>query len=62
MNSEELQNIISQGENEQVEFKETFNKQVIETVVAFANTKGGSIFIGVNDKKQILTHEFIRGN
>jgi len=38
MNKQELQNIILQGENEQVEFKEIFNKQVIESVVAFANT------------------------
>ena len=51
--NKELRNIITQGENEQIEFKEAFNKQVIETVVAFANTKGGSIYIGVTDKKEI---------
>ena len=49
-----IQKIIEQGENEQVEFKEIFNKHVIETIVAFANTKGGNILIGVNDKKQII--------
>ena len=53
MNKKELQNIISQDENERVEFKEIFNKQVIETIVAFANTEGGSLFIGVKDNKEI---------
>ena len=54
MNNKELLHIISQSENSFVEFKEIFNKQVIETIVAFANTKGGSIFIGVNDKNNII--------
>ena len=53
MKKKELQYIISQGENEQVEFKEQFNKQVIETIVAFASTEGGQIFIGVTDDNQI---------
>ena len=53
MNKKELLHIISQGESEQVEFKENFGKQVIETIVAFANTKGGNIFIGVKDNNQI---------
>jgi len=53
MNKKELLHIISQGESEQTEFKENFGKQVIETIVAFANTKGGNIFIGIKDNKQI---------
>ena len=54
MKSKEIAHIISQGENEKVEFKELFNTQVIETIIAFANTKGGRIFIGVNDDNKIL--------
>jgi len=31
----------------------TFQKEVIETVVAFTNAKGGQILIGVSDAKHI---------
>ena len=41
--------LISKGENQTVEFKTSFQKEVIESVVAFANAKGGKIFIGVKD-------------
>ena len=37
-------------ENQQIEFKPNFNEDVIETLVAFANTQWGSVLIGVNDK------------
>ncbi len=50
MNNKKLLHIISKGENEQVEFKTSFNKQTIESVVAFSNTSGGRIIVGVNDK------------
>ena len=49
MKKEEISKIIKQGENQNIEFKSNFNIQVIETLVAFANTKGGRIFIGVSD-------------
>ena len=32
-----------------VEFKSSFNKDVIETLVAFANASGGTVFIGASD-------------
>lgn len=32
-----------------MEFKSSFNIQVIETLVAFANTKGGKVLAGVSD-------------
>jgi ATP-dependent DNA helicase RecG len=41
--------LIEGGESETVEFKEAFDKETIETVVAFANTFGGTILIGVTD-------------
>jgi hypothetical protein len=47
---------INGGENERVEFKETFKgksqgekDQLLETIVAFANGGGGSIILGVDD-------------
>ena len=54
MTTQQLLHILSKGEGESVEFKSSFNKSVIETLVGFANTKGGKIVIGVSDKKEIL--------
>ena len=48
-----LPTLIKTGESETVEFKEKFDEQTIESAVAFANTKGGIIFIGVSDKNNI---------
>lgn len=39
-------------ENQHIEYKASFNDAVIETVSAFANTKGGRIYIGVSDDGQ----------
>ena len=49
MNIEEVHNLIKAGEGSTVEFKQSFSKTVIETLVAFANAKGGTILIGVNN-------------
>lgn len=54
MSLKELEHIINQGESEILEFKTSFNKEVIETIVAFSNTKGGQIIIGINNKKEIV--------
>jgi ATP-dependent DNA helicase RecG len=37
-------------ETQHIEFKPNFNEDVIETLVAFANAKGGKVLVGVNDK------------
>lgn len=37
------------NEDAKNEFKRSFNTPVIETLVAFANTKGGSVYIGIGD-------------
>ena len=49
-----LQNIIRQGESETVEFKTSFNDEVIISLVAFANTKGGAVFIGISDEREVI--------
>ena len=54
MDVEHLHQIIRNGETETVEFKKSFSDLVIETLVAFSNAKGGQIFIGINDKRQIF--------
>ena len=54
MNKEDIINIINKGESETVEFKSSFSKSVIETIVAFSNTEGGNILIGINDRKETI--------
>lgn len=49
-----IRHLIEQGESETLEFKSSFSKEVIETIVAFSNTKGGRIIIGCNDNKKIV--------
>ena len=44
---------ITQGENATTEFKESFDQEAIETAAAFANTHGGTILIGVTDRREI---------
>ncbi|HJH30944.1 MAG TPA: ATP-dependent DNA helicase, partial [Methanosarcinaceae archaeon] len=49
-----LLHLIKTGESDTVEFKKKFDDRTIESAVAFANTKGGMIFIGVSDKNNIM--------
>ncbi len=41
------------GENKFTEFKTSFQKEAIETVIAFANANGGDIFVGVKDNGSV---------
>jgi ATP-dependent DNA helicase RecG len=41
---------IPKSESNSVEFKVTFEKEAIESLCAFANTHGGQVYIGINDK------------
>lgn len=50
MPGEELKKLLARGESEIVEFKESFSREAIETAGAFANTKGGTVYIGVANK------------
>lgn len=45
---------IALGENSKVEFKSTFNQEVVESVCAFANKLGGTIFIGLKSAEKVL--------
>ena len=53
MNKDSFNTLVKKGESEILEFKEGFDKETIETAVAFANTKGGTILIGVADKGKV---------
>ena len=37
------------GESQVLEYKAAFDKAAVESLVAFANTKGGSVLVGVKD-------------
>lgn len=52
----ELKELISHGETETVEFKEKISipEKLAEAVVAFANTSGGIILIGVDDHSKVI--------
>ena len=51
---EELALILEQGEGYTLEFKSSVNSDLPKELVAFANASGGRIFIGVNDRNQIV--------
>jgi ATP-dependent DNA helicase RecG len=40
-------------ESRKVEFKSSFGKEVIITLVAFANTRGGKVILGLDDKGKV---------
>ncbi len=51
--AKDIENRLPEKEGESVEFKSHFNAAVIESLVAFANTKGGIVYIGVKDNKAV---------
>ncbi len=46
--------ILHKEESETLEFKESFGREAVETISAFANTKGGILLVGVNDKGAVV--------
>ena len=55
MTEDDLKILISTGEGEKLDFKEaiTSREKIAKTLVAFANTKGGQLLIGVKDNGRI---------
>jgi len=56
MEKDKLRELINSGEGPQVEFKEKVPEanELAGEIVAFANTEGGTIIFGINDKKEIV--------
>jgi len=50
MNFSEL---LRQGESETLEFKASFNEDVLESIGALANARGGIILVGVADAGEV---------
>ncbi|MCX6161632.1 MAG: ATP-binding protein [Ignavibacteriae bacterium] len=56
MNAAELCKLIEEGEGAAIEFKRKFSspKKIAKEMIAFANSKGGSILFGVDDNRKIV--------
>ncbi len=56
MNGRELQVLLQEGEGFQLEFKRKISSptKIARTLVAFANTKGGTILFGIDDDRTIV--------
>jgi len=53
MNDKDFELILKTGESYFVEFKEGVDKGLVKEIVAFSNSQGGKIFIGVTDGGEI---------
>ncbi len=55
MSMQKIQQLVSKGEGENIEFKRkvAHPEKIIREIVAFANTKGGNLLIGVDDNGSI---------
>lgn len=53
--SERLREVIAAGEGRQVEFKRGLprDEKTARTLVAFANTRGGLLIVGVGDRGEL---------
>lgn len=51
-----LQYLINKGESKTLEFKENLpvNDSIAKTTIAFSNTSGGKLIIGINDQREII--------
>jgi predicted HTH transcriptional regulator len=52
----DLRQLVRQGEGQQLEFKLKSNHpdKIMKEVVAFANSEGGKLLIGVADNKELI--------
>ena len=53
MDRKELDILLLEKEGYNLEFKESFSDEVIESLVAFANNKGGRVVIGIDENKNL---------
>ena len=57
MNIDTILLLLKEKENLTLEFKERYSSKIDEDLVAFSNTKGGIILLGVNDSGAVLGQE-----
>ena len=54
MDDAQFSQILQEGESALIEFKESLSDSLVKAIVAFSNTAGGKIFIGVNDNNTVI--------
>jgi len=56
-----LKSLIKKGESENIEFKKSLaeRKEILETISAFSNSKGGNIFVGIEENKDGSVKEVV---
>ncbi len=50
----EIQDVLRAGEGEAVEYKKAWSNDCLKTIAAFANTRGGTLLVGVADAGQVV--------
>ena len=56
--NQEIVSALNEGEGECIEFKSEYTEgKVGNTICAFANTKGGRLYIGIHDEKENYAYE-----
>ncbi|MBI4679173.1 MAG: putative DNA binding domain-containing protein [Elusimicrobia bacterium] len=53
LSARSLPGLVRRGESETLEFKESFDEEAMESVAAFANTRGGTVLVGVSDDGRV---------
>ena len=43
-----------QNESQNIEYKESWRDEYLKWICGFANAQGGRIYIGVNDRKEVI--------
>ncbi|NGM63447.1 ATP-binding protein [Sphingobacterium sp. SGG-5] len=51
--NKDLRPVTIQGEDKAAEFKASFSDEVIISLGAFSNTKGGTVYIGISDNGEV---------
>lgn len=54
MKSDKIEMLIREGEGLTIEFKERYTSKIDRDIVAFANSKGGLLLLGVDDKGKVV--------
>jgi len=54
MDRDKIINVLEKEESNKLEFKERFSNSVLKTISAFANTYGGLIIVGVNNRREVV--------
>ena len=62
MTPDELYTLIAAGESLTLEFKSSFDKAAIQSLVAFANAQGGRVLVGLSDTGQVIGTTLGKGN